>query len=309
MDLQRLSPYIRRATDSYVPADWQLAERMIFDYELLYIKQGELMITVEGKPYRGKPGDLFLIKPRQRHAIRSVGQTPVRQPHIHFDLFYRADSPEVKVSFKPIEAMTPGERAWFREDVVSGPPFAMPTQIPLRNPLPFETMLFHLIKEFQAKTPYSDIAAKGLFIQLWVYLLRELRSAHHPETLSNQRELALVKSYLDQHSGGEVSLQTLSRLANLSKYYLVGLFKKAYGVTPIKYHQLVRMEKAKEMIQFTSVPLKQIAESFGYRDIHSFSRTFRKVEGVPPSYYRPRGKKAEERLRNSGSPAGMKCDG
>lgn len=288
MDLHRLSPYIRRAMDSYVPADWRLEERMIFDYELLYVKQGELLITVEGKTYEGKPGDLFLLKPRERHSIRSIGRVPVRQPHVHFDLYYEADSPEVKISFKPIEAMTAVERGWFREDVVSGPPFSLPTHIPLCNPLPFETMLFHLIKEFQAKTPYSDVAAKGLFIQLWVYLLREQHWAHHPEIVSNLRELQLVKSYLEYHCSEDVTLDALSRMSNLSKYYLIGLFKKAFGMTPIKYHQLVRMEKAKEMIQFSRMPLKEIAESVGYSDIHSFSRTFRKVEGVPPSYYRPR---------------------
>ncbi|MCQ6557165.1 helix-turn-helix domain-containing protein [Paenibacillus mendelii] len=59
-------------------------------------------------------------------------------------------------------------------------------------------------------------------------------------------------------------------------------------MTPIKYHQLIRIEKAKEMIRYSRTPLKEIACLFGYENIHSFSRTFRQVEGVSPSYYRPR---------------------
>lgn len=288
MDLNRLSPYIRWAMDSFAPVDWNLEERAIFDYELLYVKEGELLITVEDESYHGKQGDLFLLKPRQRHSIRSIGQTIVRQPHIHFDLFYKQDSPDVKISFKPIEEMSAAELAWFREDVVSAPPFSLQTYIPLRNPLVFEAMLFHLIKEFESKVPYSEFAVKGLFMQLWVYLLKEIHWQKHPQLAANMDDLESVKMYLAYHCDQEVSLEQLSHVAKMSKYYLIGLFKQAYGMTPVKYHQLLRIEKAKEMIQFSNIPLKQIAEKVGYSDIHSFSRTFRKVEGVPPSYYRPK---------------------
>lgn len=290
MDLNRLSPYIRRAVDFRAPAGWHLKERALFDYELLYIMDGELLIIIEGVPYEGKPGDLFLLKPRQKHTMRSIGSKPVRQPHIHFDPYYRPDSPALTVSFKLIEEMSEPELQWIREDAAHDPLFALPNYLPLSNPLPFETMLLRIVQEVQEGTPYAEMKAKGLFIQLWSDLLREYRAGlHSSEVASRQQELETVKSYLESHYGEEVSLETLARLASLSKYYLISLFKKAFGMTPMKYQQLYRIQRAKDMIRFSSDPLKQIAARCGYRDIHSFSRTFRKVEGVPPSYYRAKG--------------------
>ena len=40
MDINYLSPYIRVAMDSTINPPWKLPERVIFDYELLFVKEG-----------------------------------------------------------------------------------------------------------------------------------------------------------------------------------------------------------------------------------------------------------------------------
>ncbi|GMQ58818.1 hypothetical protein AN1V17_32140 [Vallitalea sediminicola] len=42
------------------------------------------------------------------------------------------------------------------------------------------------------------------------------------------------------------------------------------------------------MIKLTDYSLTEIADIFGFSSIHSFSRTFKKIDGVTPSYYRRR---------------------
>ncbi|MFC0394290.1 hypothetical protein [Paenibacillus mendelii] len=66
------------------------------------------------------------------------------------------------------------------------------------------------------KLPYADTLVKGLFLELWVYLLRENEWSHHPEIVNNLDELNAGKSYLDCHYDREVSLDTLSALSNIS---------------------------------------------------------------------------------------------
>src|SRR5690349_10308368 len=102
MDLDSISPYIRVAFPSSINAPWHLKERVIFDYEILLIKEAELLITIEDKSYHGMPGDIFLFKPRQRHSMRIIKGTRFIQPHIHFDLFYHENRHDVKVSFNPL---------------------------------------------------------------------------------------------------------------------------------------------------------------------------------------------------------------
>jgi AraC-like DNA-binding protein len=289
MDINNLSPYIRIAMDSIISTPWHLTERVIFDYELLYVKEGEVIVTVEEASYHGKPGDIFLFKPKQRHSIKTVGETPFRQPHIHFDLNYETDSPKVKISFKPIELMNEAELGQFRKDVADNFPIQLPSKISVRKIDYFEKLLFEIIHEYNMKLPFYEISVKGMFIKLLIYLMREIYWSNNPTVYSYMEELSVVKEYLDCNYNRPVTLEELVEEFKISKYHLIRLFKRAFGMTPIQYHQLLRIEKVKQMIQFTDASFVKIAEKFGYESINAFSRAFKNLEGVPPSYYRKKG--------------------
>lgn len=185
--------------------------------------------------------------------------------------------------------ITDQERKWFRTDICSDPPYSIPNHIRLKNPLIVEKMIFDIIHEFNQKLPFFEHYCKGAFVQLWIYLLREQHWNENYHVLTNWESLNEVKNYLSRHLDEEISIDRLAKMANLSKYYFIRMFKNAFGMTPSKYHQLMRIEKSKEWVQFTSLPLTEIAENFGFKSIHSFSRTFKKVEGVKPSFYRRKG--------------------
>ena len=136
------------------------------------------------------------------------------------------------------------------------------------------------------KLPFYELNMKGLFIQLFTALLRENYWNRNPHLLSNINELEQVRIFLKHNTGQKVTLDELAKISGISKYYLITLFNQTFGMSPIQYHQLMRIEKAREMIQFTNEPLKRIAELIGFPDIHSFSKAFKKIEGVNPSFYR-----------------------
>jgi AraC-like DNA-binding protein len=288
MDLNYISPYIRVAMDSIVTPPWRITERVIFDYELLYIKEGNVKIVIEDVIYFGNPGDIFLFKPKERHSIEILGKEQLRQPHIHFDLLYKTDSPDVKVSFKALDKMTEEELRYFREDITSNEEIRLLNVISIRNKMYFEELLFEIIKEYSEKMPLYQISVKGLFIKLWTYIIRENNFVSNSEIFSNIEELNSIKEYLTFNVHKEITLNLLEKEFKLSKFHLSRLFKKAFGMTPIHYHQLIRIEKAKEMIQFSNMSITEISEIFKFKSINAFSRSFRNIEGVAPSFYRTR---------------------
>lgn len=284
--MNTLSPYIRRAMDSYLDPPFHLTERVLFDYELLFVKDGEVEVTVEGQVYHGIPGDVFLFKPKVPHEIKCLNNTRLHQPHIHFDLYYQPDSPLVPISFRPLNAIAEEEMAWFREDITGGTEDLLPHHIRLNKPILVDKLTQDIIFEMERNFPYTELAVKGLFTQLWVHLLRESHWQRNKRLLSNWELLDRIKQYISHNSEETITLDELAELANFNKYYLSKLFKKAFNRTPIQYHAAVRLEKAKQLIQFTSLPLSAIAEKTGFQSIHAFSRAFRKQEGVSPSSYR-----------------------
>lgn len=289
VDANYFSPYIRIAMDSLINPPWQLRERVIFDYELLYIKEGQILITIEDCTYTGRAGDVFLFKPRQRHSIQIEGNTCFRQPHIHFDLFYQSDSPEVMVSFKKLDEMNENELTLFREDItLNTPGLMLPNKINIRNIQYFEDMLFDIIHAYEERMPFYEVEVKGLFLKLWAYVLRENNFSNDPLSFSYLNELKSIKDYIRKNSDKDISLDELSRKYKISKYHLSRLFKRAFGITPIYYSHLVRVEKARELIQYSNLSLTEISDTLGFSSINAFSRAFKNMVGVPPTFYRGR---------------------
>lgn len=286
MNLTQISPYIRVAKDSTIKPPWKMKPRVIFDYEFLYIKSGNISVYVNQHCYKGAPGDIFIFKPKQSHSITIEGSHPFQQLHIHFDLFQEDNSPIVQVSHKSLEQMTTEEMKLFREDITSYPHFHIPNKIKPKHPHIFENIIYDIITEKNSRAPYHDIFMKGLFIQLWVYLIREVYWNENPNIYANKEILENVKLYIEKSVHKHLSLAELAQYANMSKYHLVRLFKNTFGISPIQYHQKLRIQKAKQLILYTPFSLTEISQQLGFNSISSFSRCFKKIDGFPPSLYR-----------------------
>ncbi|MGO4696918.1 helix-turn-helix domain-containing protein [Paenibacillus sp. 2TAB26] len=286
MQVDKLSPYIRVAMDSVLEPTWKMDERVIWDYELLYLMEGQMLVTVEDVVYHGKAGDCFFFKPGQRHAIQNIGGTRVRQPHVHFDLYVQPDSQDVGVSFKPLHQMNTKEKGWFRDNELSASPFLMPTHFRLGDPFPLEQSLFELIREFETKPPFYEIRIKGCLLAILSLIMREQYWGSKTKSDGQLGLLTDVRSYIEHNVHRCIKLDELSERFHISKFHLIHLFKNLFQQTPIQYHQQIRIEKAKMMIQFTYLPMQDIAEQLGYSNIHAFSRAFKGSEGCSPSKYR-----------------------
>lgn len=286
VQIERLSPYIRVAMDSVLDASWSIGKRVIWDYELLYLMEGQLLVTVEGETYEGSAGDYFFFKPGQTHSIQIIGGTRIRQPHVHFDLTVQPDSPEVGVSFKPLEQMTAKERGWLRSNELDARPYYIPSRFRPSDPLPLEQALFELIREFETKPPFHELRMKSLMLDILSLIMREQYWGSKAPGGGQLELLAEIKAFIDHNAHRSVSLEELEVRFHISKFYLIHLFKNVFQRTPIQYHQHIRLEKAKTMIRYTYLSLQEISDQLGYSTIHAFSRAFKSYEGCSPSRYR-----------------------
>lgn len=283
-----LSPYVRVALDYTIPPYWPFRERVIFDYELLLVKAGEIMITQSGVSYHCLPGDLFLIKPGQTHMMVPLGDVPFRHPHVHFDPVEDEDSPRVKVNFCPMEDISQQERGLFRRDSLSLPPFQLPDHIRLHSPLEAERLLFEIIREMELQQPLYRERCKGLMITLLVHLARELRSRDAHQLPEDQQALERVLLLMRSSLHEPLSLQRLAQEAGYSKSHLSALFVRTYGVSPVKYHQQLRLEKARQLVINSSLPVSAIGDLCGYRSLYAFSNAFKQFFGLCPLVCRSR---------------------
>ena len=85
---------------------------------------------------------------------------------------------------------------------------------------------------------------------------------------------------------GELSLAELAQSVNLSVWRLCHIFKSDVGMPPIRYLRLLRMERAKHLLESSFLSVKEIAFQVGLNDESHFVRDFKSTYGFSPALYR-----------------------
>lgn len=299
--MRQINPYIRKAEYHIMPPGDIVYDRVLFDYELMYIKDGEATITIEGIAYEARRGDCFIFRPGQQHSICVSRRKPVVQPHVHFDLIYEAGREIIPINYKTMDKLNKHELNWFTEDILDCFISPFPSVVKLQSAKHIEVLLVKLASTFaNPDTPWRDIELKQQFMQIWTHLLNEITWQMNNSKKNTAYYLNNIKNYLDYNSKRGVSLSELERITFLSKNYICRIFRKQYHISPIKYHTGVRLNMAKEMICFTNLSLTEISNELGFENIQRFSRFFKGSEGISPSEYRNR-MEAERREQQSDS--------
>ncbi len=84
----------------------------------------------------------------------------------------------------------------------------------------------------------------------------------------------------------EFDLKKLAGRVNLHPVYFSNLFKKTFGVSPLRYLTEQRLELAKNLLYSSGQSLAEIAGNCGYNDEFFFARIFKKYAGVAPGRFR-----------------------
>lgn len=93
-------------------------------------------------------------------------------------------------------------------------------------------------------------------------------------------------AYMKEHFTEKITLEDVAATIGFNANYFSELFKKETGENFSNYLLGIRMEKAKQMLRDTKIPVYEIGESVGYKDAKYFSQQFMKVVGVKPAEYR-----------------------
>jgi len=98
-------------------------------------------------------------------------------------------------------------------------------------------------------------------------------------------KLYLAKRYILEHFKENLTLEQISKNSGVSKYYLIRLFKKNFGITPYEYLINLRIVAAKKLI-LEGLPLSQVALEVGFSDQSHLNRFFKRIVACPPGEYK-----------------------
>lgn len=146
------------------------------------------------------------------------------------------------------------------------------------------------IEKFMSEYEENSIGRERLLYNLSSIITHELiRSVLNFKTDSDtsikKTEVQIAINYMNQNFGEKITIQTLSKLTNMSESNFNRIFKKEMGLSPIEYLINVRIKKAKKFLRARNLTITEISMKCGFYSISHFSSCFMKQLGMPPSDY------------------------
>lgn len=143
-----------------------------------------------------------------------------------------------------------------------------------------------------ARTLLKGYSASNL-LQANLALPYYLSSFIAPEHFSSHKLSALAASatekailYMQDNLSNSLSLDNIARSVNLSVSFFSRKFKKDTGYAPIEYFNYLRIQKACQLLHFSTWRINEVASAIGIDDPFYFSRLFKQQIGLSPAHYR-----------------------
>lgn len=230
-------------------------------YVIGFIESGQRYLSCKNKEYTTKEGDLLLFNPHDNHTCAQIDDKT---------LDYRCINIQPEIMSKITCEITGREylpyfncQVVFNSDLVSS----------LRD--------LHLMLMQEAK----DFKKEEILFFLVEQLIKEYAEPASSETAEKlSAEVKTICEFLENNYASNITLNDLSSLTGLSKYYLLRSFTKQKGISPYSYLETIRIGNAKKLLEKGVAPV-DVALQTGFTDQSHFSNFFKKLIGLTPKQY------------------------
>jgi len=146
-------------------------------------------------------------------------------------------------------------------------------------PLPRVAGLFHGLDAGGGEGFALEEATLAIVAQVQ----RALVDGEAPAALPSQDERARAAAHcIETRSAEALTLDEVARIAGLSPFHLLRVFRQSIGVTPHQYLIRMRLMHALSLLRDTRRPVTDVAYDTGWADLSNFNKAFRRAFGCSP---------------------------
>ena len=154
-----------------------------------------------------------------------------------------------------------------------------------------ERIMRQLQREIEENSLGANLFAESSAQLLALHLIRKHSIIKRRQELPSSRRLPVVnlsraEEFMMAHIEQPISLNDLAKVAHLNVFYFVKSFRDWKGKTPYKYVMELRMERARQLLVTTKLPIQEIAQAIGFKNSTNFATAFREQVGISPLRYR-----------------------
>ena len=244
---------------------------------------GESTVVTSGRRVPVQEDFFFLTNHDQYYTLEIKQKKPTETFNIHFGEYFcdevfdslssSADQLLENHFRKPIERLEFHNKLYYRDLSMGRIIMEIKNQTHLEASW-LEEKLFALIEQLLKNE--KDLLRIRSRLPL-------IKSSTRAEIL---KRLLVVSDYIHAHLQGDLSLEELARVACLSKFHFLRLFKIAFDKTPYQFINEERVRKGQKLLRKSNLEVHEIAHVLGFNNSSSFSRMFYNQTGTYPTQLR-----------------------
>ena len=251
------------------------------DLQFLYVISGTVKVTTLEETVFLSAGEGIFINKNVVHLVEKAGECCYKS-----FLF-----PDYFVSFylgSPAGKLTAG--------ITNNPQLSI---LPLRQAAWQKNILKQLSKLIELeeiKTEFYPYEVLVTLCSLWLILLKNIEVKTETPKKTTSRRMQSFLLYIEENYRNDITLESLSAAANVSKSECLRCFKETLHTSPFAYLIDYRLSKALPLLTETDLPVSEVAALTGFHGQSYFGKCFKEKTGCSPREYRWRKVKKTKHL-------------
>ena len=279
--LEEISPVILKCATFNLSLDlsetFKLAERYVYDYEIELITYSKGSMKIENKIYPMSEGDIVFRKPGQ--LVQGI--MPYSCYFLCFDMKGTSGKGPIQGFNSTVSDFQNNYKCSFLDSI--------PPVFHAQAPDVYKNIFEKLLDEYINPNESSTIIIKS-------YILRIIHEIYKDINFNNSlippsphySKLKKSIDFIHQFYNKKISLEDIARPSELSFTYFHKIFTENLTITPNEYLSKVRLDKARELLVKTSLPINKIGIDCGFDNVPYFSYVFKKYNKISPLEFRNR---------------------
>lgn len=236
----------------------------------LFVLEGEIeAIVAGGNAEILKAADFMLVTPRQSFTLRNIG----RRPPLIGRITYCFDAPRSWLLFKLL------------------PPTVVIRKLDHDSEWEWQMRLSQLIIDRRSTCSVTNAAIDRRLVEVALIGVIQQYLTRNQHLVARMPDPSLARigpSIRAVHECPERpwTVASLAALAGMSRTLFAVKFAEGTGETPARYLTQLRLERARDLLCRSKLPIAAIAHRAGYGTDVAFARAFRRWYGVSPGRFR-----------------------
>lgn len=242
---------------NYQSSNAKIASRL--NYLLFYIIEGRLEMNIEGRKFSAEKDQIVFIDCKKPHDYYSSGNLEFLWIHI--------DGANTEKFYEQIILSKGNKQA-----------FGLP------NASEVYRCMLKILSSFAKNRGLPQMERSQTIYKILCNLLLTPNTEY--DSWDDDSQIGQVIHYIDQNLNSNIAIDAIAASIKLSLSNFYRYFKKNTGYSPHQFIILKRIDKAKFLLNTTSMSIKEIAFEVGYNSESNFITSFIANVGVSPNTFR-----------------------